>query len=68
MPTPRLDAPPSVARLTDVIRIAVSGDHVCAAKKNGEMMCWGQNASGEVGLSAEPFSFTPVRVLLPGVP
>lgn len=59
--------PVPVAGLTDVARLAVSSGHVCAARKNGEVLCWGSNSGGEIGRRAQPFAITPVSVLLPVV-
>jgi hypothetical protein len=42
-----------------------AGDHVCAVRGDGRVMCWGQNSHGEVG--DEPRTPHVVPVLVPNV-
>ena len=42
--------------------IAVGDNHACAVLKTGKMVCWGYNASGELGTGNNINSATPVEV------
>ncbi|UJR84342.1 MopE-related protein [Sandaracinus amylolyticus] len=43
-------APVRVAGLTDAVRIeAGGGRHACALRATGTLVCWGDNASGQIG-------------------
>lgn len=45
-----LPAGPSVSQVSNpVIAISAGGTHVCALLQSGEVMCWGDNASGQLG-------------------
>jgi alpha-tubulin suppressor-like RCC1 family protein len=63
-----------VPGLESVARIAVSGEHVCAALTSGELYCWGRGDVGQLGdgytgplEGKHPhFSATPLPVALPG--
>lgn len=41
--------PQRVAGLTGVRALAAGGEHVCALRDDGAVLCWGQNASGQLG-------------------
>jgi alpha-tubulin suppressor-like RCC1 family protein len=59
-PRPR---PEQVAGVHDVAEVAVGGDHVCARRRAGDVVCWGDNRLGQLGVDGEPAE--PVAV--PGV-
>ena len=46
-----------------VLSIAAGGTHVCALLVNGEVMCWGDNASGQLGNGTYSASTIPVKVV-----
>jgi alpha-tubulin suppressor-like RCC1 family protein len=56
--------PADVPGLTNVVSVAVSPYHACAARANGEVWCWGANFSGDLGVSTVTVpadSFSPVQ-------
>ena len=57
-PTPDLPRP-------RVLQIAAGGDHTCARRDNGAVVCWGADDSGELGNSGTTTSIVPSEV--PGV-
>lgn len=44
------DSPVSVIGLTDVVQIAAGAGHSCALNRAGNVSCWGDNRSGQLGL------------------
>jgi alpha-tubulin suppressor-like RCC1 family protein len=43
--------PPSlVAGLTDIVDVKAGGFHTCALRASGQVLCWGYNAFGELGI------------------
>jgi alpha-tubulin suppressor-like RCC1 family protein len=52
-----------VSGLTDAIAIAAGIDHACAVRRDGHVVCWGNNAQGQVGSPTPPFVSRPVRVV-----
>jgi alpha-tubulin suppressor-like RCC1 family protein len=50
-----------VPGLTDVKKIAAGGGHSCAARQN-DVMCWGENASGQLGDGTTEPSIRPKKV------
>ncbi len=38
-----------VAGITDAIALSAGANHTCAVRLNGRVLCWGNNASGQVG-------------------
>lgn len=45
--------------------IAASSTHSCAVSTTGEVYCWGQNCSGQLGVGDRLTRLAPVRVTLP---
>lgn len=47
-------APTAIASLPDAVAITAGGSHTCALRANGEVLCWGKNQDGEVGIGVTP--------------
>lgn len=59
-----LSADPVVLEeLADVTAVDVSGNHSCALRATGEVLCWGANSSGQLG--TEPSFANPVPTPVP---
>ena len=41
--------PTAVAGLTDATGLAANGQHACAIRAGGSLVCWGSNATGQLG-------------------
>jgi sterol desaturase/sphingolipid hydroxylase (fatty acid hydroxylase superfamily)/alpha-tubulin suppressor-like RCC1 family protein len=41
-----------IPRLADITRIASSFDAVCAVRRDGALLCWGRNGSGQLGFGS----------------
>lgn len=59
--TPRR-SPSAVGGLSEVDQIAIGSDHSCALKKDGTVLCWGFNFSGELGDGTTTNRNTPTAV------
>ncbi|HTZ87540.1 MAG TPA: hypothetical protein VMB05_12805 [Solirubrobacteraceae bacterium] len=55
--------PVTVEGLSNVAAIAAGGDHSLALLKDGTVMAWGNNESGELGDDSKEESFVPVPVV-----
>jgi alpha-tubulin suppressor-like RCC1 family protein len=55
-------SPRAVPGLADVVEIEAGAVHTCARRRNGQVLCWGQNTYGELGdgTKVERLSPTPV--------
>lgn len=52
--------------VTDVARLSLGGEHMCALKKTGEVLCWGENAYGQLGNGTpSDVVLTPTAVVWP---
>lgn len=57
------DIPVDVVELDIPITSVVAGNiHTCALGENGEVRCWGNNGSGQLGNASSDSSRTPVKV------
>ena len=50
--------PVPVAEIVDAIAVSAGGNHTCALRKTGEVLCWGANADGQVSGTAGIETFT----------
>ena len=55
-------APQAVVGLGEVSSVALGSRHSCALRKNGEVWCWGNNQSGQLGDGTRQSRSTPARV------
>lgn len=51
--------------LTGVAQVSSSQSHTCARLRNGQAMCWGRNAFGQLGNGAASVDDTTVSITLP---
>ena len=65
---PAHPTPVKVAGLPPVTTAALGEWHSCALTRAGEIWCWGENDSGQLGDGATKPSCTPRRVVLPERP
>lgn len=56
-------APADVAGLDSVQQLAAGSGHMCAARSDGSVMCWGRNDAGQLGDGSTTSSSTPVAVV-----
>jgi alpha-tubulin suppressor-like RCC1 family protein len=54
--------PVAVSGLNDARQIAAGYNHACALRASGTVVCWGSNASGELGNASSNPSSVPVAV------
>jgi hypothetical protein len=61
---PRAAATPAtaVAGLTDIVEVAAGPDFGCGRRRDNSVVCWGANASGQLGNGTMTTSATPVAV------
>ncbi|MBL8685273.1 MAG: hypothetical protein JNK05_39205 [Myxococcales bacterium] len=45
-------APVAVTGLTDAVEVSAGNSHTCARRTSGQVVCWGANASGQLGSGA----------------
>jgi alpha-tubulin suppressor-like RCC1 family protein len=55
--------PSVVGEISDAIGVAVGRDHSCALLRDGRVMCWGGNSSGQLGDGTTTDSAAPIPVL-----
>src|SRR5690606_5589458 len=55
-------APATVHGLEDARQIAAGWRHACARGATGEILCWGRNVEGQLGLGTHEAEKTPTRV------
>lgn len=66
VPTDRLTAISVPALETGVAELAFGASHTCARKQDGALLCWGDNAAGQLGTGDVVAQRRPVGVKLPG--
>src|SRR5262245_8254834 len=59
--------PTPPGHLGDVTALAASGAHTCALKRNGKIVCWGDNATSQCGQDHNTPVVQPAYVQVPGV-
>jgi alpha-tubulin suppressor-like RCC1 family protein len=55
-------APAMISALAGVVDLAAGGQHSCALRSNGEVVCWGNNEAGQLGAAASMAESDPVTV------
>lgn len=58
-----LTRPLPVPNLDDIIEIRAGGDHTCARRRNGQVVCWGKNAAGQLGDGSAIARLSPTPVV-----
>jgi hypothetical protein len=58
-------APTAVAGLTNIVDVATDGNHACALRDDGVVLCWGYNSHGQLGDGTTNASIEPLVVDLP---
>jgi alpha-tubulin suppressor-like RCC1 family protein len=67
-PTPPVAAPTTISGLDNVAAVRAGDLFTCARRINGEVLCWGNNAFGELALpESKSFSKIPTTVDVPPV-
>ncbi len=54
--------PTKISTLAGVVQIAASGSRSCAVLENAEVWCWGENTTGQLGVSPNPDRHAPAVV------
>ena len=57
----QLDDMPLVPALPAVLQVSAGEAHTCAVTRVGSLLCWGQNAAGQLGLGSN-MALTPQAV------
>ena len=53
----------AVSGLTDAVEVTAGGGHTCARRASGQVVCWGDNQSGQLGDGTTIERHTPVAVM-----
>jgi alpha-tubulin suppressor-like RCC1 family protein len=54
--------PTRVKGITDAVEVVAGGVHTCARRKNGQVVCWGDNEFGQVGDGGKEDRSSPTMV------
>jgi alpha-tubulin suppressor-like RCC1 family protein len=60
---PRWRFDPDPHGITDATTIARGNDHTCVSRRNGQVACWGSDATGQLGAGARGRSDRPLPVV-----
>ena len=60
-------APAAVKELSDAKQLGVGRAHACAVKGSGELVCWGENARGQLGRGDEVTGSSSTPVVVAGL-
>jgi alpha-tubulin suppressor-like RCC1 family protein len=54
----------SMTVLNDAVSVVAGGEHTCALRGDGTLVCWGQNSAGQLGMAPTVMSASPRPVLV----
>ena len=57
----------TVVNLTDAVQISAGDDHVCAVRRTGAVVCWGDRQDGRLGNGGSESGYSDVPVTVTGI-
>jgi alpha-tubulin suppressor-like RCC1 family protein len=55
--------PKRLERIDGIISLSVGDHHACGRQRNGDMFCWGENASAQLGDGTTIPKWVPVPII-----